>query len=150
MRFPHNPLEHFLYSARCKPHNTFFPYLLPVCNNCSGKAFHTENVGGAVPFLLFSVSPQGYHRSPQSAPFSSWLHRFHTCVWCCCTADSGGRLNTVLGVKEKTVFDSAEMTKEYESKICTNLELQNDDIPPRPEFSMNMEEYDKYRVYTNS
>ena len=42
------------------------------------------------------------------------------------------------------------MTKEYESKICTNLELQNDDIPPRPEFSMNMEEYDKYRVYTNS
>ena len=50
---------------------------------------------------------------------------------------------SILGVKEKTVFDSAEMTKEYESKISTNLEPQNDAIPPRPEFSMDMEEYDK-------
>ncbi|RKI51519.1 hypothetical protein D7V86_26455, partial [bacterium D16-51] len=50
---------------------------------------------------------------------------------------------SILGVKEKTVFDSAEMTKEYESKISTNLEPQNDAIPPRPEFSMDIEEYDK-------
>ncbi len=50
---------------------------------------------------------------------------------------------SILGIKEKTVSDSAEMTKEYESKISTNLEPQNDDIPPRPEFSMDMEEYDK-------
>ncbi len=50
---------------------------------------------------------------------------------------------SILGVKEKTVFDSAEMTKEYESKISTNLEPQNDDISPRPEFFMDMEEYDK-------
>ncbi len=50
---------------------------------------------------------------------------------------------SILGVKEKTLFDSAEMTKEYEAKISTNLEPQNDAIPPRPEFSMDMEEYDK-------
>lgn len=50
---------------------------------------------------------------------------------------------SILGIKEKTVSDSAEMTKKYESKISTNLEPQNDAIPPRPEFSMEMEEYDK-------
>ena len=50
---------------------------------------------------------------------------------------------SILGIEEKTVSDSAEMTKKYESKISTNLEPQNDVIPPRPEFSMDMEEYDK-------
>ena len=50
---------------------------------------------------------------------------------------------SILGIKEKTVSDSAEMTKKYESKISTNLEPQEDAIPPRPEFSMDMEEYDK-------
>lgn len=50
---------------------------------------------------------------------------------------------SILGIKEKTVFDSAEMRKEDESKISTNLEPQKDAIPPRPEFSMDMEEYDK-------
>lgn len=46
-------------------------------------------------------------------------------------------------IKNMAVADSAEMTKEYESKISTNLEPQNEVIPPRPEFSMGMEEYDK-------
>ena len=50
---------------------------------------------------------------------------------------------SILGIKEKTVSDSAEMRKEDESKISTNLEPQEDAIPPRPEFSMDMEEYDK-------
>ena len=50
---------------------------------------------------------------------------------------------SILGIKEKTVSDSAEMRKEDESKISTNLEPQKDAIPPRPEFSMDMEEYDK-------
>lgn len=46
-------------------------------------------------------------------------------------------------IKNMAVADSAEMTKEYESKISTNLEPQNEVIPPRPKFSMAMEEYDK-------
>lgn len=50
---------------------------------------------------------------------------------------------SILGIKEKTVSDSAVMPKENESKISTNLKSQKDSIPPRPEFSMGMEEYDK-------
>ena len=46
-------------------------------------------------------------------------------------------------IKDTAVSNSAEMTNEYESKISTNLEPQNDAIPPKPEFSMDMEEYDK-------
>lgn len=46
-------------------------------------------------------------------------------------------------IKNMAVADSTEITKEYESKTSTNLEPQNDAIPPRPEFSMDMEEYDK-------
>lgn len=41
------------------------------------------------------------------------------------------------------VSDSAVMPKEKESKVSTNLKPQKDSIPPRPEFSMGMEEYDK-------
>lgn len=48
-------------------------------------------------------------------------------------------------IENMAVADSAEMTKEYESKISTNLEPQNEVIPPRPEFSMDMEEYDKFQ-----
>ena len=48
-------------------------------------------------------------------------------------------------IKDTAVSNSAEMTNEYESKISTNLEPQNDAIPPRPKFSMDMEEYDKVR-----
>ena len=34
--------------------------------------------------------------------------------------------------------------KENESKVSTNLKSQKDSIPPRPEFSMGMEEYGVY------
>lgn len=39
--------------------------------------------------------------------------------------------------------DSAVIPKENESKVSTNLKSKKDFIPPRPEFSMGMEEYDK-------
>lgn len=35
------------------------------------------------------------------------------------------------------------MPKENESKVSTNLKSQKDSIPPRPDFFMEMEEYDK-------
>lgn len=41
------------------------------------------------------------------------------------------------------VSDSAVIPKENESKVSTNLKSKKDSIPPRPEFSMGMEEYDK-------
>ena len=50
---------------------------------------------------------------------------------------------SILGIKEKTVSDSVVMPKENESKVSTNLKSQKDSIPPRPEFFMGMEEYDK-------
>ena len=46
-------------------------------------------------------------------------------------------------IKGMTVSDSIVMPKENESKTGINLESQKDVIPPRPEFSMDMEEYDR-------
>ena len=46
-------------------------------------------------------------------------------------------------IKNVVVSDSAEMLMENESKTSTNIKPQKDAIPPRPEFSMGMEEYDK-------
>lgn len=46
-------------------------------------------------------------------------------------------------IRGMDVSDSAVMPKENESKVSTNLKSQKDSIPPRPEFSMGMEEYDK-------
>ena len=46
-------------------------------------------------------------------------------------------------IRGMDVSDSAVIPKENESKVSTNLKSKKDSIPPRPEFSMGMEEYDK-------
>ncbi len=46
-------------------------------------------------------------------------------------------------IRGMDVSDSAVISKENESKVSTNLKSKKDSIPPRPEFSMGMEEYDK-------
>ena len=46
-------------------------------------------------------------------------------------------------IRGMNVSDSAVIPKENESKVSTNLKSKKDSIPPRPEFSMGMEEYDK-------
>lgn len=46
-------------------------------------------------------------------------------------------------IKGMDVSDSIATPKENESKTGTNLKSKKDSIPPRPEFSMGMEEYDK-------
>ncbi len=46
-------------------------------------------------------------------------------------------------IRGMDVSDSAVMPKENESKVSTNLKSQKDSIPPRPEFSMGTEEYEK-------
>lgn len=45
--------------------------------------------------------------------------------------------------KEKTVSGSAEMPKGNELKTIANLKPQKDISPPRPEFAMGMEKYEK-------
>ena len=45
--------------------------------------------------------------------------------------------------KEKAVSDSAEVPKGNEPKTIDNLKSQKDIIPPRPEFAMGMEKYEK-------
>lgn len=46
-------------------------------------------------------------------------------------------------IRGMDVSDSAVMPKENESKVSTNLKSKKDSIPPRPEFSMDMEKYEK-------
>lgn len=46
-------------------------------------------------------------------------------------------------IKGMDVSDSIATPKENESKTGTNLKSQKDSIPPRPELSMGMEEYDR-------
>ena len=46
-------------------------------------------------------------------------------------------------IRGMDVSDSAVIPKENESKVSNNLKSKKDSIPPRPEFSMGMEEYDK-------
>lgn len=46
-------------------------------------------------------------------------------------------------IRDMDVSDSAVIPKENESKVSTNLKSKKDSIPPRPEVSMGMEEYDK-------